>query len=127
MEIGALGDIAFEFSEDFSNSIDELRRQRTWKYAEHEIVSGKSKLQSLGRQLDVIAFSGRFLDSFCVPLTEITRLADAADNEEPLPFAVGDEAFGDFVVESITETWKEVDGDGNPRVIEFDIALKEYN
>jgi phage protein U len=127
MKIGALGDIAFEFSERYANSIDELKRGRSWKYAEHEIVKGKSKLQGLGRQLDTVSFSGRFVDYFCYPLDEMHRLEAEAEKGEPLVLVLGDETFGEFVIESISETWRDVDGSGNPRVIEFEVSLKEYN
>ncbi|MBI4691692.1 MAG: phage tail protein [Nitrospirae bacterium] len=127
MKIGAIGDFVFELSGEYANSIDELKRQRSWKYAEHEIVKGKSKLQSLGRQLDTVSFSGRFVDYFCIPIDEIHRLQDEAEKDEPLSLAIGDESFGEFVIESISETWRETDGSGNPRVIEFEVNLKEYN
>ncbi len=127
MKIGALGDIAFEFTKYHSNSFDELKRERSWKYAEHEIVKGKGKLQALGRQLATISFSGKFIDTFCVPLAEINRIVEEAEKQEPLVFVVGEETFGDFVIEMIAETWRETDGIGTPRVIEFDVALKEYN
>lgn len=127
MKIGALGDIAFEFSEKYANSIDEMKRSRSWKYAEHEIVRGKSRLQGLGRQLDTVSFSGRFVDYFCKPIEEMRRLEAEADKKEPLVLVLGDETFGEFVIESIFETWREVDGSGNPRVIEFEVQLKEYN
>lgn len=126
MTIGSLGDIVFECSEVYLNTFSDLKRQKTWKYAEHEIIKGKAKLQKLGRQLDTITFQGKFADYFCKPLTEIKMLEDEAEKKEPLVLVIGDETFGEFVIESIIETWKETDGIGNPRVIEFEIALKEY-
>ena len=136
MKIGALGDIVFEITSDpadmggtspFANSIDELKRERSWKYAEHDIVKGRGKLQALGGQLASVSFSGKFVDCFCVPLTEINRIVEEAEKGEPLVFVVGDEVFGEFVIEKISETWSETDGNGNPRVIAFDVSLKEYN
>jgi len=126
MKIGVLGDIAFEVSEKYINSIIEIKRQSNWKYAEHEIVKGKSRLQRLGRQLDTVTFTGRFVDYFCNPLSEIKRLKAEAEKKELLALVLGDEVFGDFVIESISETWQETDGVGNPRVIEFEVQLKEY-
>ncbi|MBI3584194.1 MAG: phage tail protein [Nitrospinae bacterium] len=127
MNIGVLGDIAFEISEDHINNINELKRSRTWKYAEHEILKGKSRLQSMGRQLDTVSFSGRFGDYFCNPLEEIHKLEKEAEKGESLVFVFGDEIFGEFVIESVSETWRETDGLGNPKVIEFEVSLKEYN
>lgn len=127
MKIGVLGDIAFQVSEHSINSFEELRRERSWKYAEHEIVKGKSKLQALGRQLDQVTFSGKFISTFCVPTAEMKRLEDEAEKDEPLPFVVGEEIFGEFVIERVAETWRETDGLGRPLVIEFEVQLKEYN
>lgn len=124
--VGALGDIAFEISESYINSFEELKRQKTWKYAEHEIVKGKSRLQRLGRQLDTVTLSGRFVDYFCVPSSEIKRLEEEAEKIEPLVLVIGEETFGEFVIESISETWRETDNMGHPRVIEFEVSLKEY-
>lgn len=126
MRIGALGNIVFEFSETYANTLSELKRQKTWKYAEHEIVKGKARLQRLGRQLDTVTLQGRFVDYFCHPLQEIKKLEKEAEKKEPLVLVIGDEIFGEFVIESISETWIETDGQGHPRVIEFEITLKEY-
>lgn len=126
MKIGALGDIVFEVSEEYTNSITEIKRQSSWKYAEHEIIKGKSRLQKLGRQLDTVTFTGRFVDYFCNPLSELKRLKAEAEKKDPLVLVLGDEVFGDFVIESISETWHETDGAGNPRLVEFEVQLKEY-
>jgi phage protein U len=127
MRLGCLGDIVFEFSEQHANTFSELKRQRTWKYAEHDIIKGKARLQKLGRQLDAISLTGKFVDYFCSPLEELRRLTEEAeDKKDPLVLVLGDEAFGEFVIESIQDSWRETDGNGNPRVIEFEITLKEY-
>ena len=125
MRTGVLGDIVFEVSQSKVYSPESLRRQSTWKYAEHEII-GKSKLQKLGRQLDTVSITLRFVDYFCVPLTEVKRLKEQAGKKEPLTLVIGDEVFGDFVIESIAESWVETDGNGNPRLIEVEVQLKEY-
>jgi len=126
MRIGVLGDIVFEVSQSKVYSPESLRRQSTWKYAEHEIIKGKSRLQKLGRQLDTVSLTLRFVDYFCVPLAEVKRLKEQAEKKEPLTLVIGDEVFGDFVIESIAETWVETDGNGNPRLIEVEVQLKEY-
>ncbi|HOP33226.1 MAG TPA: phage tail protein [Candidatus Hydrothermia bacterium] len=126
MKIGVLGGIVFEVSQLYVNSFSEIKRESTWKYAEHEIVKGKSRLQKLGRQLDTVTIAGRFVDYFCHPISEIKKMKTEAEKKEPLVLVVGDEVFGDFVIESINETWQETDGAGNPRVIEFEVQLKEY-
>ncbi len=126
MNVGCLGEIVFECSEEYTNTIAELKRQKTWKYAEHEIVKGKARLQKLGRQLDTITLQGKFVDYFCNPSSEIKKLENEAEKKEPLVLVLGDETFGEFVIETIVETWKETDGTGNPRIIEFEINLKEY-
>lgn len=126
MRLGCLGDIVFEVSERHINAMSELKRERRWSYAEHEIIKGKARLQMLGRQLDTVTIAGRFVHWFCKPLLEIKRLEEEAEKKEPLVLVMSDETLGEFVIESITETWKEVDNEGNPRVIEFEMTLREY-
>lgn len=127
MKIGALGDIVFEFSEIYSNSIEELARSSSWKYAEHEIIKGKSRLQRLGRELDTVNFRGRFIDSFCDPIEEIRKLKNEAEKDQPLMLVIGEEIFGKFVIESISESWISTEKDGKPKIIEFEVILREYN
>jgi len=126
MQWGALGSIAFQVSSNYARSVTELSREHTWKYAEHEIAKDKSRLQWLGRQLDKITFKGKFFDWFCDPKTEIDKLIAEADKKEPLVLVIGNETLGEFVIEKIQETWKNVSAKGKLRVVEFEVTLKEY-
>ena len=122
-----LGDIAFEVSSEYARTISEMTLEHTYKYAEHEIITGKSKLQYLGKQLDKIGFKGILSDYFCNPEDEIKKLMNEANKRKPLVFVVGENVLGEFIIEKIRQTWKDVSVSGKVRTIEMEIELKEYH
>ena len=123
---GSLGDVAFEVSYEHVNSIGEAAFEHQYRYAEHQIVMGKSKLQWIGKELTKATLKGVLSDAFCKPKKEIEKLKKEASKNEPLVFVIGDEIIGLFVIERIKETYKEVSSKGDVRLIEFEAHLKEY-
>jgi len=124
--VAVLGNITFQVSEKYALALYEFKRTHTYKYAEHEMAKGKARLQRLGKQLDTVTLSGKFVYPFCIPAKEMKRLLEEAERQEALPLVVGEQLIGEFVIEKIEETWIETDSQGHPRVIEFTLELKEY-
>ena len=62
------------------------------------------------------------------PLQEIETLRGMRDKGTAVPFIVGGKPQGEglWLIESLSETWKYVDNNGIPRIIECSITLKEY-
>jgi len=124
--LGVWGDIVFEVSLEAIRGLKELYRRATWKYAEHEVVKGKNRLQALGRQLDEVEIKAVLAHPFVKPAQELKKLKEKADEKKAYPLVIGDEYFGDFVLEELSEDWVETDSEGHPRVVEISMKLKEY-
>lgn len=124
--LGAWGDIVFEVSEQTIRGLKDLSRTSTWKYAEHEIVKGKNRLQTLGRQLDEVEIKAVLAHPFCKPAQDLKKLKEKADAKKAYPLVIGDEYFGEFVLTELSENWLETDSEGHPRVVEISMKLKEY-
>lgn len=125
--IAALGSIVFEVTSQRVFAPGEIERERRWDHAEHEIVKGPSRLQYLGRRLDVATVKGAVSTSLVDDVrAEIDALAQAADAGTPLAFAVGDRSLGTFVIDNLKEVWTNVDASGRLLRAEFELSLKEF-
>lgn len=118
-----LGDIVFEGLYGF----DALTRRREMRYARHELVDGKPRLQRTGAALDTLSVGIRLNSQFMNPEANLRRLAEAQRGAEPLTLVLGNGAVaGDFVIESIDEVTEKTDAEGNIVAARVELALLEY-
>ncbi len=125
--IAQFGEIVFEVSADKVKTIKNLSRERKATFASHTILNNKPKLQQTGYELDTISFEMQLVLSHGVsPKTELETLSNMLQAGEQQPFFLGDELLGEYVLESFTETYLNIDNKGNVFSANVSLSLREY-
>jgi phage protein U len=120
----ALGDIRF----DLPAYVTGTGMQRRQAFARHDRIQGKPVLQAIGTDLEQISIDIVFHIEFTDPELEIVRLRAAADRQDPLPLIYGNGTYkGRYVIESIDETVRNTDGQGNLIKLTARLALLEWH
>lgn len=108
-------------------TFDDFKRKTSAKFAEHEIVGLKSKLEFVAPGLDEISFQVIFSAFHGLnPLKETDQLREIVQKGEYNALVIGGKVLGNFIIDSISESWKHVDNLGNVLYIAVDLSLKEY-
>lgn len=124
--IGTLGDVAFTVSASKVLTFQQLARSGSARYQKHDVISTKPVLEFIGPDLDTITLPIRLDAALGVnPLREITRLKDYKHNGTRLTLIVGGNVFGDFVIDSLSDTWDRVDHRGALLVASVNLSLQE--
>ncbi len=127
MPIGTFGTVIFEVSTEKSRTFDEFNRKTAAKFEEHAIIGQKAKLEFISPGLDEISFQVIFSAFHGLnPLKEADQLREIVRKGEYHPLVIGGKVIGNFVLESLSESWKYVDNRGNVLHIALDVSLKEY-
>jgi len=125
--IGIFGSVVFETSSDRVRTFADFKRSGEARYGEHGRIGRKGILEFLGPGIEQISFSMLFSVSLGLnPRTEIDRLRDLRDAGEVETLILGGKPLGDFVVTSLSETWKRMDNAGRLLAAETAVTLKEY-
>jgi phage protein U len=128
MSIAVLGDIVFEVSADKVRTWQELTRSGASRWAEHEVYAGKPVSEFLGPGNTQLHLSVRLdIDRGVVPRDELRKLRDARDTGAVLQFTVGGGLVGDFKIDDLNETYRDISPKGVLRIAIVGIALKEYH
>lgn len=120
------GDIIFE-----AGQITAVSSSGGPKYAEHELLGAKPRLQYVGEELRSygISFSLHYLrqgvDSLREPQTVAAQLQKAVDSHKPYDFMWGGEPQGQFVGESLSITKDMVSSAGVLLAASGTLTLKE--
>jgi len=129
MAIGALGDVAFEANVFKILTFDNLKRNGSSRWAEHNIIGDKPKLEFLGPSLEEISMDIHLNTIFNVtPATELETLRNYRDTGEILTFILGNTVVGSgkFVIQSISESHKAYTKAGKLIKANVTLNLKEY-
>lgn len=127
--IGALGNVVFVVSSDTIRTFEDLSRSTASRWAKHEIIGRKPKLEYVGPDTDTISFKMRFDAAYGMdPRKEMNILLELARSGKAVPLVVGGKALGmgKWVVKSVTQNWVHVDNRGNVLVGIAEVALEEY-
>jgi len=117
-----LGNIRFEGLKGFSN----FSHERGVNYAQHELINGKPKLQSVGDNLDSISFGMYLHSEFTNPEADIETLRLAMQNREVLPLLLGNgRILGFFVIPNFSQSNSFTDPLGNLIEVTLNIELLE--
>jgi phage protein U len=128
--IGQIGDVIFEYL----RGPEELTREMSWSYAEHEIAGSKSVIEYTGEKLHKVklkiklsAVSGFWSID---PQAELITLEDMARGDasgpESHPLIIGTRMIGYYVIEKIKEGYKRFNQAGSLISCEVELDLKEY-
>ncbi|HEY6394500.1 MAG TPA: phage tail protein [Candidatus Binataceae bacterium] len=118
-----LGEIQFKVI----GSPESLKSNRSYRYAEQEIVQDKPRLQWLSSGLERLALNLMLHASFSNPALQLALLGAAGDAHQALPLVLGSGEFrGLFVIESIATQSTQLSATGDPIAIEAQLVLKEW-
>jgi len=117
-----LGNIRFEGLKGFSS----FSHERGVNYAQHELINGKPRLQSVGDNLDSISFGMYLHSEFTNPEADIETLRLAMQNREVLPLLLGNgRILGFFVIPNFSQSNSFTDPLGNLIEVTLNIELLE--
>lgn len=125
--IGTFGPVTFSSSSRSVRTFSDLKRSRSFRFAKHDVISGKPKLERIAEDLDSISFTMRFDLALGVdPRAELDRLDSIFRSGDANNLMVGGSPLGMFVIEKMDEDWRRIDGRGRLIVASVDLQLTEY-
>lgn len=125
--IGSIGEIAFTASDGRVFTFSSLSGQAEARYAEHDVIGKKPKLEFIGPGIKSFSMSIRLDVGLGVnPLTQITNLEAVRDSGTAVPLVIGDNYKGDYVIDSISEDYRSHDSAGRLLLANVILNLKEY-
>lgn len=125
--IGTYGPVTFTASAELLRTFDNLARKSSARYAEHNTLNGKPKLEFIGAGLDSITFDMRFDVQYGInPRLEIERLRAICGTGQVYFMVLAGQPVGRFVITDVGEDWRHLDGRGRLLVAGVSISMKEY-
>lgn len=125
--IGALGGVAFSVSPNVVKTFDGLKRSSTAKFASHNRHLKETLLEFTGNDPDKISFSMLLSVYLGVdPETEVSNLQAARRVGRIMHLVIGRKSYGNWVINSLSESYDRIDNKGNALVIKVDISLTAY-
>jgi phage protein U len=127
VSIAVLGPITFEVNADKVRTWQDARRTAAARWHQHDVYQGKPVKEFIGPGLAKINLSVRLdINRGVVPRDELRQMRAQMDAGTPLQFTVGGDLVGDFTLEGVNETWRDVNGAGVLMVALVDLTLEEY-
>lgn len=122
--IGTLGTVVFEASSESIRTFNGLSITRTARFATHELYNQRPVVEYLGEALETATLTVRFdVSAGLNPREELAGLKAILDSGQPNDLIIGDANMGSFVLESITETHRVIDGTGMLLVADVSLNL----
>ena len=118
-----LGDVRFETLQSFSS----LEAQHSAKFAKHEVLKGRPRLQAMDTELTTLKFGLKLHCMLGNPDTAYKGLLAALEAQQAVSLVYGSGRFvGWFVIESLTERTLIQDSKGRTAARELDVELTEF-
>lgn len=118
-----LGDVRFETLQSFAS----LEAQHSAKFAKHEVLKGRPRLQAMENDLTTLRFGLKLHWMLGNPDTAYKGLLAALEAQQAVSLVYGSGRFvGWFVIESLTERTLIQDSKGRTAARELDIELTEF-
>lgn len=122
--IGTLGTVVFEASSDAIRTFSGLTISRSARYARHELYNRRPVVEYLGESLETATLAVRFdVSSGLNPRTELAELKKILDSGTENDLIIGDANLGAYVLESMSETHRVIDGTGALLVADVTLNL----
>lgn len=128
-QLGSFGEIVFEVSLEKIRTFSDFKRSSSSRWNAHERFGQKPRSEFLGPNLDEISFVMRFDVSHGMdPKKEMDRLLEWCRSGRAETLIIGGIPIGmdKWVIKSVTQNWKVVDGSGRLLIGEADVTLEEY-
>ncbi len=127
MTIGNFGDVVFEVSAKRVRTFDQFKRSSKARFARHDLMESKPRLQHVGSDLDEISFAIRLDVALGInPENELEKIRAILVSGEDQLLMVGPKKVGRFVLESAEEDWSKVDHAGRIIVATVNLKLVEF-
>jgi phage protein U len=108
-------------------SPQEIRSERRYDYAQHNLIEARPRLQWVGTGLERISFDILMHSSFTDPAAQMAALGAAAAAHLAMPLVFGNGVLrGYFVIESIATRSTQLSAGGNPIAITTRLELREW-
>ena len=118
-----LGDVRFETLQSFAS----LEAQHSAKFAKHEVLKGRPRLQAMENDLTTLRFGLKLHWMLGNPDTAYKGLLTALEAQQAVSLVYGSGRFvGWFVIESMTERTLIQDSKGRTAARELDVELTEF-
>ena len=125
-ETGSFGEIIFEVSSKKVKTFDSFKRQTSAKYAKHDIVGKKTKLQFTGLNLKEISFSIKLSTLLGVNVEEeIEKLNKILESEKSHKLILANEDCGNYALESFDEDFSILGKNGAIKSVNINLKLIE--
>lgn len=109
------------------NSFESFRATSDYRYAEHQVVEARPRLQWLAQELQKISLEMGFHVAFTNPATDMNRLRAAAEDHQARALVFGNGVHrGYFVIEKIEETFVQTADDGSIVASSARVELREW-
>lgn len=103
---------------------EQLQRQMSWRHARTARIGTRPASQFLGVDQDTITLQGTISAELANDLHGLDDLRDLASQGVPQALVEGTgRVYGSYVIETLSETRKELFSDGTPRLIDFQLHL----
>lgn len=124
--LGLLGMIPFVCSSSVVMTFKDLQVERSDRWATHEVIGQKPKLEYIGPQLLQVSFSIHLNSALGVtPLAALVALREMMELHEPQRLMIGPDYMGKFIIESMSENRKHHSGLGICVSADVTINLRE--
>lgn len=126
--IGMFGVIPFYCSDRAVMTFNNLNRSNKMRWAKHDVIGQKPKLEKVGLDLRTVSFTMRLdqqLLSSLPPAAAILLFTKILEKGEAQTLLIGGEIMGKYVIESIDEERRFHTGAGICTVAEISLSLTE--
>ena len=128
-QIGKLGDITFEASDEVVRTVSNMSWSGSSRYAVHERHMYDAMSELTGSNADQISFDIILSQNFGInPQTELTRLWRYMRSGQTLPLAIGSKGYGKYrwTITRLDIKLQNFDGSGNVIRAVVTVSLQEY-
>lgn len=129
MQIGCLGDIAFQVSADTVRTISDMTWSGSANYATHSRHLTDALVEFTGLAPDAISFDVTLSAYLGVsPMADVVKIWDYERSGRALPLVLGSKAYGKYrwVIKSHKIKMQTFDGHGNLTSATVSLSLTEY-
>ena len=127
--IGTFGGLVFEVASNRIRTIQDVTRDNSERWENHELDGLKPMPEYIGPGLDEMSFTIEFNSHLGVnPLQEMDRLVRMSRNGEAHPLIIGGKGFGfkRWYISSVSQTAEDIDHKGRILHVKADIKLVEH-
>ena len=125
--LGSFGPLVFEVSDERVRTPARLERRLSARFAEHEVVGDKARLERTGCNLSEVTLRMKFtVEMGLDPAEELSRLEVLLSEGSVHPLLLEKRNLGRFTLAEIREVITRTDGKGRILATEVEVKLKEY-